>query len=58
MKDGKKIIRFPELDDLQSCLIMEDTETHEVSFFGFKLIEDYDGSKKLNLRALSIKKSM
>ena len=38
VKDGKKIIRFPELNAMQSCLVIEDIETHQVSFLGFKLL--------------------
>ena len=40
VKETKKIISFPELNSDQSCIVIEDMLTREVSFLAFKLKED------------------
>ena len=51
LKPTKKIISLPELNSERSCIVIEDLITREVSFLGFKLIDDVkDVENKKELR--------
>ena len=47
LKDTKKILCFPELNSEQSCIVIEDINTREVSFLAFRLIDDESHREKL-----------
>ena len=40
VRKNKKVICFQELNTEQSCIVIEDTETRDVSFLAFKMVDD------------------
>lgn len=53
--ENKKIICFPELNSEQSCIVIEDLETRDVSFLAFKLVDDTSKTAEPALKMNDIK---